>query len=95
MAPDPTEMAMFPLSSVLLPNLILGRNIVPELLQENFTVDRCVAALTPLIAETPARREQLDAFGKIEAIMRADGMSPSAHVADEIIAMLAQKKTPR
>lgn len=82
-------------SSVLLPNLILGRNIVPELLQENFTVDRCVAALTPLIAETPARREQLDAFGKIEAIMRADGMSPSAHVADEIIAMLAQKKTPR
>ncbi|MBN9062348.1 MAG: lipid-A-disaccharide synthase [Rhizobiales bacterium 65-9] len=82
-------------SSVLLPNLVLGRNVMPELLQGDFTPAACLGALAPLIAETPARRAQLDAFDEIAARMRGDGASPSAHVADQIMDMLAQTKTPR
>lgn len=82
-------------STVLLPNFVLGRNAMPELLQENFTPEACQRALTPLIENTPARQAQLEAFDEIAARMRGDGAAPSEHVADEIIGMIAERKTPR
>ncbi|WP_342362384.1 lipid-A-disaccharide synthase [Terrarubrum flagellatum] len=81
--------------SVLMSNLVLGENAVPELLQENCTPDAIMAVLSPLIGESSARAAQLAAFDRIEAKMRSDGASPSAHVADEILGMIAKIKTPR
>ncbi|HWZ52732.1 MAG TPA: hypothetical protein VNW54_14840, partial [Granulicella sp.] len=40
-------------------NLIAGRRIVPELLQQNFSPDQLAAALTPLLENTPARATQI------------------------------------
>ena len=49
--------------SVLLPNLILGRNMMPELLQEDCTAAKIASErLAPLAAETVERASQLEAF---------------------------------
>ena len=42
--------------SVILANLVLGENIVPEFLQEDCTPDHLAAALAPLLHDTPERR---------------------------------------
>ena len=47
-------------SSVVLPNLILGHNAIPEYLQEDCTPERLAAGLEPLLqAGSPARQAQL------------------------------------
>jgi lipid-A-disaccharide synthase len=38
-----------------MPNLIAGREIVPELLQSGFTAAHIVTKLSPLLEDTPAR----------------------------------------
>jgi lipid-A-disaccharide synthase len=40
-------------------NLIAGRRIVPELLQQNFTAEKVAAALRPLLADTPQRNQMI------------------------------------
>ena len=46
-------------------NLIAKRRVVPELLQENFTAANVVAALTPLLGNTPQREEQIEALHEV------------------------------
>jgi lipid-A-disaccharide synthase len=41
-------------------NLVAGRRIVPELVNRRFTAANLAAALRPLLAETPARAQQID-----------------------------------
>ena len=48
--------------SVILANLVLGENAVPEFLQRDVTPERLAAALTPLLSDTPERRRQTAAF---------------------------------
>jgi len=50
-----------------LPNLLADEPVVPELLQQAATPANIAGALTPLLADTPARRAQLDAFAAIRA----------------------------
>jgi lipid-A-disaccharide synthase len=73
--------------SVILANLVLGHNVVPEFLQEACTPDRLAAALTPLIADTPLRHRQLDAFGTLDEIMGIGGVAPSAKAAEIVVAV--------
>jgi lipid-A-disaccharide synthase len=73
--------------SVILANLVLGENVVPEFLQEACTPDRLADALAPLLADTPARRHQLDAFGRLDEIMQAGRIVPSARAAETVIAV--------
>jgi lipid-A-disaccharide synthase len=44
---------------IAMPNLIAGRRIVPELLNQRFTAENLAAALRPLLDETPARRQMI------------------------------------
>ncbi|HEY3989602.1 MAG TPA: lipid-A-disaccharide synthase [Acidobacteriaceae bacterium] len=44
---------------VAMANLIAGRRVVPELIQEEFTAAKVVAALKPLLADGPAREETM------------------------------------
>ena len=84
--------------SAILPNLILGENVVPEFLQRACTPQNLAAALAPLLGDSPQRRAQLDAFTRIDAIMRPDaahaqaGEAPSRRAADLILALA---KSPR
>jgi lipid-A-disaccharide synthase len=75
--------------SVILANLVLGENAVPEFLQENCTPDRLAAALVPLLRQSPERLRQLDAFRRLQGIMRVGAVSPSVKAA-EIVVQVAQ-----
>ena len=55
--------------SIVLPNLILERNAIPEFLQEGCTPDRLAGALAELLRSGPARKAQADALATLDARM--------------------------
>lgn len=57
------------LPSVILANLVIGENVVPEFLQRDCTPHALAAALAPLIADTPERARQSAAFARLDDIM--------------------------
>ncbi|WP_024575327.1 MULTISPECIES: lipid-A-disaccharide synthase [unclassified Afipia] len=75
-------------SSIILANIILGENVIPEFLQQDFTAEKLAPALRDILADTPARQRQVDAFARLEAIMSTGGKPPSELAADGVIAML-------
>ena len=73
--------------SIVLPNLILGDNAIPEFLQGACTAKALADALVPLLGDTPARAAQLAAFARLDAAMRiAPGSTPSAEAARIVLA---------
>jgi lipid-A-disaccharide synthase len=71
------------LQSVILANLVLGENAVPELLQEKCTPERLVEALVPLLSDSPERARQIEAFARLDRIM--GGAAPSAKAASIVL----------
>jgi lipid-A-disaccharide synthase len=67
--------------SIVLPNLILGENAVPEFLQEAATPVALAEALAPLIAQGPTREAQRAAFARVRARLVEAGIDPSARAA--------------
>jgi lipid-A-disaccharide synthase len=56
-------------STIVLPNLILGNNAVPEFLQEACNGPALATALLPLLTDTPQRQAQLDAMRELDQRM--------------------------
>jgi len=81
----PIYRALVKVSSVILANLVIGENVVPELLQEEFTPDLIAGALTPLLGDTPERRRQLEGFARLDAIMGIGGEAPSERAARAVL----------
>lgn len=79
------------LPSVILPNLILGRSIVPEFIQDTATADALASHLTAALAEGAARESQLAGFAEVETIMAAAGPSPAAKAVAEALAVLRDR----
>jgi lipid-A-disaccharide synthase len=77
--------------SVILANLVLQENVVPEFLQEACTAKNLSEALLPLLSDTPARRRQLEAFARLDAVMEIGSANPSARAA-EIVLRAAERK---
>jgi lipid-A-disaccharide synthase len=70
-------------------NLIAGKRIVPELLQDRFTASSVASALAPLLADGPQREAQIDALAAVRArLTRPDSASPIDRVAEAVIALL-------
>ncbi|HEV2558841.1 MAG TPA: lipid-A-disaccharide synthase [Microvirga sp.] len=67
--------------SIVLTNLVLGENAIPELIQWDCTPDKLAAALAPLLADTPERRAQTDAFTRLDEAMRIGSETPSERAA--------------
>ena len=63
--------------SVILANLVLGDNVVPEFIQQDCTPDNLARALRPLLGDTPERRRQCEAFGRLDSIMSIGKSMPS------------------
>jgi lipid-A-disaccharide synthase len=85
--------------SAILPNLILEENEVPEFLQRRCTPQNLADALAPLLTQSPQRRRQIEAFTRLDTIMRLDAsnagaaQSPSERAAD-IVLGLARPPAP-
>jgi len=76
---------MIKVSSVILANLVLGENAVPEFIQEACTAENLAAALVPLIGDTPERARQIEAFARLDAVMEIGSRAPAARAADIVL----------
>jgi lipid-A-disaccharide synthase len=63
--------------STVLPNLVLGRNVVPEFHQEQCTPAKLARALAGALDEGPVRAKQLDALAQIPGALQAADRMPS------------------
>ena len=80
--------------SVILANLVIGENVVPELLQDDCTPEKLADALVPLIGDTPERRRQVEAFAWLDAIMEIGSRAPAARAADIVLGSLRRPNAP-
>jgi len=81
-------------SSVILANLVVGENVVPEFLQQDCTPQKLSAALRDVLEESPLRRRQVDAFAKLDAIMSTGNATPSTRAADIVLAVMRKARRP-
>ena len=78
--------------SVILANLIVGENVVPEFIQDACTADNLAGALGEVLSDSPMRQRQLAAFARIDGIMSTDNQSPSVRAADIVLATLRKSR---
>jgi lipid-A-disaccharide synthase len=72
------------LQSIILANLVIGENVVPEFLQHECTPRKLADALVPLLADTAERARQVEAFARLDRIMAVD-QAPSAKAAATVL----------
>ncbi|MBR1168880.1 lipid-A-disaccharide synthase [Bradyrhizobium liaoningense] len=77
-------------SSVILANLVIGKDVIPEYLQEACTPEQLAPALAALLTDSPLRRVQVEAFAKLDQIMSTGNTSPSVLAADIVLATMRQ-----
>jgi lipid-A-disaccharide synthase len=75
-------------NTVILANLVLGKEVIPEFLQENCTPEKLAEALSELLSDSAMRRSQRDAFAGLDAIMSTGNVSPSVRAADIVLAAM-------
>ena len=80
-------------NSVILANLVIGENVVPEFLQEDCTPEKLAAALREVLERSAScggsrsRRSR-----KIDGIMSTGNQPPSARAADIVLATMRQAR---
>jgi lipid-A-disaccharide synthase len=79
-------------NSVILANLVIGENVVPEFLQEDCTAEKLSQALRDVLGDSALRRKQLEAFARIDQIMSTGNQPPSARAADIVLATMRKAR---
>ena len=79
-------------NSVILANLVIGENVVPEFLQEDCTPENLSQALRDVLGDSALRRKQVEAFAKIDQIMSTGNQPPSARAADIVLATMRKAR---
>ena len=74
--------------SIVLANLVIGENSVPERIQSECNAERLTADLLPLLHDTAERAQQMAGFERLDKVMAIDGLSPSDKAAEIIAGML-------
>ena len=74
-------------------NLIAGEEVVPELVQADFTPENVISRLEPLLAETPQRIHMLQGLERVRNRLRADAaghtQSAAERAAEAVLAALS------
>jgi lipid-A-disaccharide synthase len=79
-------------------NLIAGEEVVPELVQQDFTAEKVVARLKEILPDGPARDRMLKGFAEIRASLRAPqgdcsvGQRPADRAAEIILELLRKRQ---
>lgn len=80
--------------SIVLANLILGENAIPEFVQEDCTPPRLAAALQPLVQHGMGRSRQIDAFSRLPSLLTpAGGIAPSEAAARAVMTVAERGRT--
>ena len=66
-------------------NLIAGEEVVPELVQADFTAENILSRLHPLLADTPERARMLAGLAQVRERLRAGSSHPAAEQAAEAV----------
>jgi len=75
-------------------NLIAEEEIVPELVQHDFTAPNVVAKLNEFIPEGPPRTRMIDGLAKVKSLLRAPGVQhPADRAAEIVLSMLRPRMT--
>ncbi len=77
--------------SIVLTNLVLGENVIPELIQWDCTPDKLRDAILPLMNDSTERQRQLAAFAKLDGLMRIGDETPSERAARVVSEVLAAR----
>ena len=78
---------------MILANLVIGENVVPEFLQQDCTPEKLSQALREVLGDTALRRKQIEAFAKIDQIIMSTGnQPPSARAADIVLATMRKAR---
>jgi lipid-A-disaccharide synthase len=75
-------------NSVILANLVIGDNVIPEFLQQDCTPEKLAPALREVLGDSALRRKQIEAFAKIDQILSTGNLPPSARAADIVLATM-------
>ena len=74
-----------PVRSAQLTNIIVGEKVIPEFIDGGCTPAVLAKEVAALLSDTPERRRQLDAFGRLDAAMLPEpGFDPDAHAAEAV-----------
>ncbi len=79
-------------NSVILANLVIGDNVVPEFIQQDCTPEKLALALNEILIDSSQRRRQLAAFAKLDTIMSTGNQSLSVRAADIVLATLRKSR---
>jgi lipid-A-disaccharide synthase len=72
-------------------NLIAGRRIVPELLQERFTAENVAAALRPLLSDSPERAQMISDLAEVRRRLQPPpGTGSIQQVCDAVDALMVE-----
>ena len=77
-------------NTIVLPNLILGENAIPEFLQQDANSETLSRALLPLLQDTPERQAQLNALKRLDGLMQLPSGTPSERAAEIVLAAVNQ-----
>jgi lipid-A-disaccharide synthase len=81
--------------SMVLANLILENNAIPERLEQAATPAQLAADLAPLLANTQERRQQVDALGDMRRAMELEGGEKPSAAAARIVLAAARGRSQR
>jgi lipid-A-disaccharide synthase len=75
-------------------NLIAGEEVVPELVQQDFTAERVVVRLKEILPFGPARDKMIEGLAKVRARLQGPHLSnlhPADRAAEEVLALLKRE----
>jgi lipid-A-disaccharide synthase len=78
--------------SASLPNLILGRKLLPEFIDWNWNATSLADAVTAVLAEGAPRRAQLQGFSEVRTVMEQGIDRPSRFAAEIVLAAANARK---
>jgi lipid-A-disaccharide synthase len=82
--------------SIVLPNLILGRNAMPEFVQAECTPERLADALLPLLQDGEVRQAQCAALERMDELtILPGGDTPSRAAARVVLAVIGERRPNR
>jgi lipid-A-disaccharide synthase len=80
---------------VAMVNLLAGRELVPELLQQDCRAEKLAETVAHLLSDPEAAQAQRDGFAAVLASLRPEGRTPSAAAAAEILNLLESPPADR
>ena len=80
--------------SVVLPNLVLGENVLPELLNTDCSSEKLAGALLPLLRGGPERDRQMEGLAQVQRLVREEGEPPRRRAAKIVLAYAEAGRQP-